>query len=95
MIENEEFWYEASVIAVVFDEKYDFVDLLHIGISHNPKETAGLIMDDIWRLVEDFEPHEVKIKESRSMYDEPITIVHCGEDHYHYYILFDDNKEEK
>lgn len=85
--------YEASIICVVFDEKYEFDDILHIGIAHSPTEAQSLIMGDIWRVIEDFGEGKGEIEESRSAYDEPITIAHTYDKtnnyvmHWHYYCL--------
>lgn len=88
--------YEATVLCVAFSEDgTDFEDILYMGVAHSPQECGDLIMQDLWRLIEDYEPHEISVKEGRSIYDEPITIVKCGKDVYHYYILFkEDNKNE-
>lgn len=85
--------YEASLIAVVFDETYDFVDILHCGIAHSEEEAGWLLTDELYRLIEDFEPHKIEVEESRSTYDEPITVVKCGNETYHYYLMF--NEEDR
>lgn len=85
--------YEAVVICTVFDEKYAFEDNQLIGIAHSPMEARSLLMSDIERVMNDFGNGKAEIRNSRSVYDEPITIVYTsnpdnGTYHWHYYCLF-------
>lgn len=85
---------KSSIICVVFDEKYEFEDILLIGIVDSPEKARALLMNDIWRVMEDFGSSKCEIEESRSEYDEQITIVHTHDanndgltKHWHYYGL--------
>jgi len=93
--------YKASIVCVVFNEKYEFEDVLLIGIATNKDKAKSLLMDDIWRVMNDFGSSKCEIEESRSEYDTPITIVHTHDAsndgltmHWHYYCLFDDAESE-
>lgn len=84
--------YEGSIICVVFDEKHNFEDILHIGVSHSLTESFALIMEDIYRVMENFGSDKCTVETGRSVYDEPITVVDTvGEDglkiYWHYYCL--------
>ena len=64
-------------------------------MANNKDKAAALIMDDILRVMEDFGSNKCEIEESRSQYDNPITIVHTKDvdnceytNHVHYYCLF-------
>lgn len=88
--------YKASIICIVFNEKYEFEDVLLIGMADNKNKARALLMDDIWRVMENFGSSKCELEESRSEYDEPITVVHTHDAdndghtmHWHYYCLFD------
>lgn len=79
----------AVIIAVDFNETYTYQDIRTIGISDCKDRTMSLEWDDILRLVEDYEPNEVKISEDRSEYDDVIICVQYGKNQYtHYYCQF-------
>ena len=80
--------YEAVIIAVLFDSQGDFEDIMLLGISHSYDETASMIFTDIERLIEDYEPHVAKVYNSRSNYDECITIAEYGAGSANYYCIF-------
>lgn len=89
--------YEAVVMCTVFDEKNAFEDNLLIGIAHSPMEARSLLMDDIERVMDGFGNGKAEIRNSRSVYDEPITIIYTsnpdnGTYHWHYYCLFNEAK---
>lgn len=93
--------HKSSIICVVFNEKYEFEDILLIGIADNSEKARVLLMSDIFRVMEDFGSCKCEIEESRSEYDEPITVVHTHDanndgltKHWHYYALFDNNESE-
>lgn len=83
--------YEAILTCVVFDNDYNFEDILHIGIAHSKEEASNLLLNDIWRVMEEFGNDKCSMENARSEYDEPVTIVHTeGEliHHWHYYLQF-------
>ena len=92
--------YEASIICSIFDKEYEFEDNLIIGISHSKEETEALLMDDIFRVMEDFGNDKCEIEIGRSTYDEAVTIVHTYDKdndstmHWHYYCLFSRSDNE-
>jgi hypothetical protein len=90
--------YEATIICTVFNDKYEFEDNLLLGVVHSPLEAKALLMQDIFRVMEDFGHDKCEIENSRSAYDEQITIVHTYDDtvrhHWHYYCLFKDPQKE-
>lgn len=93
--------YKASIVCTVFNEKYEFEDILLIGIANNKDEACALLMGDIFRVMKDFGLGKCEIEESRSVYDEPITIVHTHDAsnegltmHWHYYCLLDNHEAE-
>lgn len=87
-------YYEASIIAAMFDNDYHFKSLLNLGVSHSYEETVCLIQEDKDRLIQDFEPHSIEVSEGRDDYDEPIEIVKYGSGYAHYYCLFTPKSQE-
>ena len=95
---------KACLICVVFNDKYDFDDILLIGVT-DKLMVKSLLMDDILRLLEDFGDNKCEIEYGRSEYDEAVIIVHTKQEdnekltmHWHYYCLFDkkeDNEENE
>lgn len=85
--------YEASIIAVCFDKKYKFKDILHLGIAHSKEEAKSILFNEMHRLYEDYENDDgkkvpIKYRTSRSQYDEPIEIFEYLEGFEHIYCLF-------
>ena len=92
--------YEASIIAVSFDEKYEFEDILHLGIAHSKTEALSIQQDEIMRLYEDFTDENqnhvpIEYSEGRSQYDEPICVIKYAAGYEHIYCLFNKKKEDE
>ena len=82
--------YKAIIICVVFNEKYEFNDILLIGQTDNKDKAKALLFDDIRRVMGDYGPSKCELEESRTEHDEPIMIVHTHDAegftmHWHYY----------
>lgn len=81
--------YEAALIAVSLDSNGKYEDIYLVGIVHSKIEANNLLMDDINRLIEDYEdPKEVTVSFGRSMYDYPITCVKYNQGYMHYHLQF-------
>lgn len=87
--------YKAAIIGVLFDEKYEFEDILLLGISESPEQSFAIQQKEIMRLYEDFSENDGKkpitYEESRSSYDEPISVIKYAGGYEHIYCMF---KEE-
>lgn len=81
--------YLAVIVGVMFDEKYDFEDILVHGVAHSPAEAFAINAKEIARLYEDFGNDEhLEYSESRSQYDEPITVIKYASGYEHIYCMF-------
>lgn len=91
--------YEAVIIAVCFDEKYDLEDILLLGIAHSKNESLAIQQDEIMRLYEDYiseedhEHHPVEYSEARSQYGEPMCVLKYAGGYEHIYCMFTKEKE--
>lgn len=90
--------YKAALIGVVFDEQYQFEDILFLGISESPEQSFAIQQKEIMRLYEDFSEDDGKkpitYEESRSNYDEPISVIKYAAGYEHIYCMFRDEEVE-
>lgn len=87
--------YHAVIIGVLFDEEYNFEDILVHGIAHSKKEAFAIQQEEMMRLYEDYrdengEGYPVKFTESRSTYDDVICILQYKHGYEHLYCKFTD-----
>ena len=90
--------YKAVIVGVMFDNKYEFEDILVHGIATSPTESFAIEHQEIMRLYEDFGEKPLTFSESRSEYDEPIVVVQYSEGYEHIYCYYPygtPDKEEK
>lgn len=84
--------YEAVIIGVMFNEKYDFEDILVHGIAHSKEEAFAIQQEEIMRLYEDYNnddtDYKLEYSESRSEYDEPICVIKYRQGYEHLYCMF-------
>lgn len=90
--------YKAAIIGVMFNEKYEFEDILLLGISDNPQKSFAIQQREIMRLYEDYgesdeKPH-LEYYEGRSSYDEPISIIKYELGYEHIYCLFEEEEND-
>lgn len=89
--------YRAAIIGVLFNEKYEFEDILFLGIAETPESAFAIQQKEIMRLYEDFgKEHDkpaVEYSESRSNYDEPICVIKYAEGYEHIYCMFKEEEE--
>lgn len=91
--------YKAAIIGVMFDEKYEFEDILLLGIAESPEQSFAIQQREIMRLYEDFsesdgEKKPITYKESRSNYDEPISVIKYAAGYEHIYCMFKEDDDE-
>lgn len=83
--------YKAFVMAVSFDNKYNYEGVIFLGDAKSPLEAHGLVQKDILRLLEDYEGSEVQLEEIHDTFGEDVIIAHYKYDknqdyhHMHYY----------
>lgn len=88
--------YRAAIIGVLFNEKYEFEDILFYGIAETPESAYAIQHKEIMRLYEDFggdDKPAIKYSESRSNYDEPICVIKYAEGYEHLYCMFEEDEE--
>lgn len=89
--------YRAAIIGVVFNEKYEFEDILFLGIADTPESAFAIQHNEIMRLYEDYgaenDKPAVEYSESRSNYDEPICVIKYAEGYEHIYCMFEEDDE--
>ena len=87
----------SGIIGVLFDEKYEFEDILLLGIAETPESAFAIQQKEIMRLYEDFGAEDdksaIEYSESRSNYDEPICVIKYAEGYEHIYCMFEEDKE--
>lgn len=90
--------YKAAIIGVMFDEKYNFEDILLLGISKSPEQSFAIQQEEIMRLYEDFSEEDGKkpitYEETRSNYDEPICVIKYAAGYEHIYCMFKEEEDE-
>lgn len=93
--------YNASIVCVVFNDQYEFEDILLIGIANSMDRAKSLIMNDISRVMRDFGSGKCEIEEAESEYGVSITVVHTRDNndgltiHWHYYCLLDESEDKE
>ena len=89
--------YRAAIIGVLFNEKYEFEDILLLGIAETPESAFAIQQKEIMRLYEDFGAEDdksaIEYSESRSNYDEPICVIKYAEGYEHIYCMFKEDEE--
>lgn len=88
--------YRAAIIGVLFDEKYEFVDILFLGIAETRESAVAIQCNEIMRLYEDFggdDKPAIEYSESRSNYDEPICVIKYAAGYEHIYCMFEEGEE--
>ena len=89
--------YRAAIIGVLFNEKYEFEDILFHGIAETQESTFAIMHNEIMRLYEDFDGDDdkpaIEYSESRSNYDEPISVIKYAAGYEHLYCMFEEGEE--
>ena len=80
--------YRAVIVGVMFNNKYEFEDILVHGIATSPTESFAIVCKEIMRLYEDFGEKPLTFSESRSEYDEQIDVVQYSEGYEHIYCYY-------
>ena len=85
--------YEAVIIGVMFDERYDFEDIFMHGIAHSKEESFAIQQEEMMRLYEDYadendDKYRVEYSEDRSVYDNPICVFKYKLGYEHMYCIF-------
>ena len=89
--------YRAAIIGVLFNEKYEFEDILFLGIAETPESAFAIQHNEIMRLYEDFGAEDdkpaIEYSESRGNYDKPICVIKYAEGYEHLYCMFKEDEE--
>jgi len=89
--------YRAAIIGVLFDNKYQFEDILLLGFAYTPESAFAIQHNEIMRLYEDFGAEDdkpaIEYSESRSNYDKPICVIKYAEGYEHIYCMFKEDDE--
>lgn len=88
--------YRAAIIGVLFNEKYEFEDILLLGIAETPESAFAIQHNEIMRLYEDFggdDKPAIEYSEGRSNYDKPICVIKYAEGYEHLYCMFEEDEE--
>lgn len=80
--------YYATIVTVTFDEKGVFEDVLDVKCADSYEESMGIVMDDIGRLIEDFDNDHVEVSSIRTNYDYPIYQAKYDAGYISYYVFF-------
>lgn len=87
--------YESVIVGVMFDEQCQFEDVFVHGVAHSPTEAFAIQQREIMRLYEDFGEIPLTYSESRSQYDEAISVVKYSSGYEHLYCFFPNGTPEE
>lgn len=78
-------------------KKYEFEDILLLGIAETPESAYAIQHNEIMRLYEDFggddDKPAIEYSESRSNYDESICVIKYAAGYEHIYCMFEEGDE--